>query len=301
MKMNAKKLPPSSTLTAFAPASVLLGEDPQRHQRRLDPRLDDHEGGEQGGRHREQRHRPGGPPAGLRGGRDRVDQQRQAAGHGDRAERVVAPARRGQPALRHDARGEQQRRGSDRDVEEEDVLPAGVAGEQAAGDHPDGRAARPDGAPHAQRLVPLGALGEHVHHDRQRRREHDRRAEPLQAAHRDQERVRCGQPAAQRRRGEHGQAGHQDAAAAEQVRGAAAEQQEAAEGERVAGDDPLQARFGHVQLAADGRQRDVDDREVRDRHEERDRQHRERAPAMDLIDALIPRLAIADLAGRLLP
>jgi len=62
--------------------------------------------------------------------------------------------------------------------------------------------------------------------------------------------------------------------------------QHQAEGERVAGDDPLQGRFRHVQLAADGRQRDVDDREVRDRHEKRNSQHRERAPAMDLIRPL---------------
>jgi hypothetical protein len=41
--------------------------------------------------------------------------------------------------------------------------------------------------------------------------------------------------------------------APQEIRGAAAEQQETAEGERVAGNDPLQARFGHMQLAADGR------------------------------------------------
>jgi hypothetical protein len=81
----------------------------------------------------------------------------------------------------------------------------------------------------------------------------------------------------------------------------AAEQQETAEGERVAGDDPLQRRFRHVQLAADGRQCDVDDREVRDRHEERNSQHRERAPAMDLIQTLTLRAAVADRAGKLLP
>ncbi len=37
--------------------------------------FDDQEGREQGGGHRQQRHRPGGAPANLRGGRDRVDQQ----------------------------------------------------------------------------------------------------------------------------------------------------------------------------------------------------------------------------------
>jgi hypothetical protein len=36
-----------------------------------------------------------------------------------------------------------------------------------------------------------------------------------------------------------------------------------------------------VELAADGRQRDVDDREIRDRDEERDGQERECAPAMN--------------------
>ena len=230
--------------------------------------------------------RPGRAPAGLRGGRDRVDEQRQATGHGNRAERVIAPPLGGEPALRHDARGQRQRRRTDRDVEEEDVLPARVAGEQPAGDHADGRPARPDGPPRAQRLVALGALGEHVHHDRQRGRHDDRRAQSLQEAHRDQEALRGRQPAAQRGRGEHEQAGHQDAAAPQQIRGAAAQQQEAAEGEPVAGHDPLQVRLRHVQLAADGRQRDVDDREVRDRHEERDSQHRERAPATDLMPAL---------------
>ena len=75
---------------------------------------------------------------------------------------------------------------------------------------------------------------------------------------------------------------HQDPAAAEQIRGAAAEQQEAAERERVRGHDPLQAGLGEVQIAADRRQRDVDDRQIDDRHEERHRQQRERAPAIDM-------------------
>jgi hypothetical protein len=56
-----------------------------------------------------------------------------------------------------------------------------------------------------------------------------------------------------------------------------------------------------VQLATDRRQRDVDDREVCDRHEERDRQHGERAPAADLIRAWTLWVVTADLAGRLVP
>ena len=72
------------------------------------------------------------------------------------------------------------------------------------------------------------------------------------------------------------------ALAAEQIRRAATEQQEAAERDHVRGHDPLQARLGEVQVAADRRQRDVDDRRVDDRHEVRDRQQRERAPAIDI-------------------
>jgi hypothetical protein len=82
--------------------------------------------------------------------------------------------------------------------------------------------------------------------------------------------------------GEHGQAQHQDRPAPEQVGGPASQQQEAAEGDPVGGHHPLQVRFGDVKFAADRRQRDVDDREIDDRHEERDGQHGERAPAVYL-------------------
>ena len=74
---------------------------------------------------------------------------------------------------------------------------------------------------------------------------------------------------------------HQDAAAAEQIGGPAAEQQEAAECERVCGHDPLQVGLGEVQVAADRGQRHVDDRQIDDRHEQRYGQQRERSPAVD--------------------
>ena len=100
----------------------------------------------------------------------------------------------------------EQRSQTDRDVQEEDVLPSDVAGEHATGDQADRGAGGRDAAPQAERLVALGALREHVHHDRQRRRQHDRRTCALQAAHHDQERVAAGQPAGQRCRGEDRQA-----------------------------------------------------------------------------------------------
>jgi hypothetical protein len=74
---------------------------------------------------------------------------------------------------------------------------------------------------------------------------------------------------------------HQDATAAEQIGGPAAEQQEPAERERVRGHDPLQVGLREVQVAADCRQRDVDDRQIDHRHEERHSQQPERPPAID--------------------
>jgi hypothetical protein len=73
-------------------------------------------------------------------------------------------------------------------------------------------------------------------------------------------------------RGDHEErrAGQQDAAAAQEVGGAAAEQHEAAIGQQVPAEHPLQVLHGEAEVAADRRQRDVDDRRI-DEIEERDR------------------------------
>ena len=105
-------------------------------------------------------------PAVLRRAGDRVDQQHQPARAGDRPERVKPPAHGGGPAVGDESRCERQRGCADRDVQVEDVLPPGVAGEKPAADQPDGRAGGSEPAPDPKRLVALGALLEHVHHDR---------------------------------------------------------------------------------------------------------------------------------------
>jgi hypothetical protein len=179
-------------------------------------------------------------------------------------------------------RGASKRGDPDRHVQEEDVLPADVPGEETAGDQADRRPRGPDAAPQPKRLVALGAFGEHVHHDRKRRRQDNGGTEALQSAHRDQEAVACGQPGAQRCSREDSQAEHEDPSPPEQIGGATPEQQEAAEGQPVGGHDPLQVRLGEVQVASDGRQSDVHDREIDDRHEVRNSQHGERAPAVNL-------------------
>jgi len=69
-------------------------------------------------------------------------------------------------------------------------------------------------------------------------------------------------PAGPPRQAEQGGAGHQYPAPSEQVGEPSAEQQEPAVGDDVAAEHPLQVLHGEVQVAGDGRQRDVDDRGV---------------------------------------
>ena len=66
----------------------------------------------------------------------------------------------------------------------------------------------------------------------------------------------------------------------EQVSSPAAEEQEAGEGQPVGGDHPLQVGLGEVELAADGRQGDVHDREVHDGDEVGRHQQGESSPAL---------------------
>src|SRR6266508_671490 len=102
-----------------------------------------------------------------------------------------------QAALRNDPPRHEQRGRAARDVQEEDVLPANVAGDKPTRDQPYRGAQGADAAPDAERLVALGTLTEHVCHDRERRRQHHRRPQPLQPTHRDQEPVTVRKPRTQ--------------------------------------------------------------------------------------------------------
>jgi hypothetical protein len=106
-------------------------------------------------------------------------------------------------------------------------------------------------------------------------------AQALDAAHDDQECAAGGERAAKRGRGEQRQPGHEHAPAPEQVGRPPAEQQEPAEGERVRGHHPLQVRLGEMQLDADRRQRDVDDKHVDRGHEVGHGKQRKRPPPAD--------------------
>jgi len=136
-------------------------------------------------------------PPDLRGVGDGVHESDQPAGHGDRAKRVEPTPHTKQAALWDDPPSQQQRGYPDRHVEKEDVLPADVAGDKPTGDQSHRGAQGADATPDAECLVALGALAEHVHHDRERRRQHNRGTKPLQPAHRNQESVAVRKPRAQ--------------------------------------------------------------------------------------------------------
>jgi hypothetical protein len=62
-----------------------------------------------------------------------------------------------------------------------------------------------------------------------------------------------------------------------------AEQKEATERERVRVDDPLQVGLGHLRVALNRRQRDVDDRRVENDHELRHTDEAEDEPRIDVV------------------
>jgi hypothetical protein len=126
----------------------------------------------------------------------------------------------------------------------------------------------------------LGSLREQAHHGGQGSGKDERGPEALKPPHDDEQGVRGGQAAAERGAGEDDQAGHEEAAPAQQVSRAAAEEQEAGEGQSVGGDHPLQVGFGEPQAAADGRQGHVDDGEVHDGDEVGHHQQAEGPPAL---------------------
>jgi hypothetical protein len=78
------------------------------------------------------------------------------------------------------------------------------------------------------------------------------------------------QPAGQRRSGEDRQPEHEDEPAADLVGQRPRRQQHAREGQRVGVDHPLEVAEVGAEVALDRRQRDVHDRHVEQKHEDRD-------------------------------
>jgi hypothetical protein len=179
---------------------------------------------------------------------------------------------------------------ADGHVDVEDPRPVQRARQRAAQQHPGGAAAAGRRAPDAERHVALAALAEHRGEDGQRGGGEERRAEALQRAEGDQRAGRPGDAVEQRAHREERHAGDEHAPTTEHVGESTAEQQDAAEEDRVGRHHPLQAGLREAEVRADGRERDVHDRDVQHHHELRRHQHAERDPARP-IGLLVPHAA----------
>ena len=277
MKNMPRNAAPLSAERDRGDAEAAGAEQLQRDERIGGARLDRDERAEQRDGGAEQPQHLGGAPAGRVGADDAVDEREQTRGGEHGAGEVEALAA-GAPALGHDARRRDQPEQRERDVDEEDPLPAGRVDEHAAGDDAQRAADGGQRAPDAERDVALAAGGERDGQQRERRGRQQRGADALDGADRD-EHLRRGREAAGQRGGrEQAEPGEEDAAAAEQVARPAAEQQQAAERERVGVDDPLEAVGGEPEIGLDRGQGDVHDRDVEDDHELRDGEHGEGEP-----------------------
>jgi len=102
--------------------------------------------------------------------------------------------------------------------------------------------------------------------DRQAAGREQRTANPLQQSRGNQRRQVGRQPADQRRGGEPDHANHEHASPPEPIAQRAPEQNERRQRQQIARDGPLQSVDARLQIAADGRQRHVDDGAVEHDH-----------------------------------
>ena len=129
--------------------------------------------------------------------RDAVDEQREPARHGRRADEVEAPLIGLVAALADERTRDGEHGHADRDVDEEDPFPTEVAREDSAEEHTGRSTAAAHRAPDSERLVAVGSLFERRRDDRQRRRRHEGRADPLHRASGDEHGTRAREPARQ--------------------------------------------------------------------------------------------------------
>jgi len=247
-----------------------LLEDPHLDQRPLDAQLVEHED--------DQQHQPDddagpcahvvpAPGAGLL-------QAEHDQAHRDRDQHRPAVVDLRRVARVGDPRAQRQDHGDDRDrhVDPEDRAP-GPLRQVAAGERADG--GQPAGGGEEQRER-LAALAHRVggDDDRQRGREQQRRARPLQDAEEDHPRladVAGRRRAAERRAGREGDdADEHHPPVAEHVGELAAEREQRREREQVAVEDPLRAGRGHAEVVLQVRHGEDDDRLVDEHHRDRE-------------------------------
>jgi hypothetical protein len=208
---------------------------------------------------------------------DRPGQQRDPGDGQHRAERVE-PAR-----LRVARLGQQQPAGHERDdhhghVHGEHRAPREVPQQYPARHRADRHGEPGHGRPDADRRRPLARVGEHVVEDRQRGGVDQRGGHAHRGAGGDELAAGLRERGADGRQAEQRQPQLQEPPPAEAVAEVAAEQQQPGEAERVRVDDPLQGLGRRVQVAADRRQRDVDDHVVHDHEQDAEAEHRQDPP-----------------------
>ena len=245
-------------------AGAALDRDEDREQR--------HGGHE---RHDRRRTAPVRDAVATGGGVDQtVDQQRETGAARDDARHVEAQPRarrRHQGDRRQDEHGD-----ADRHVDEEHPAPRRVGREDAAEQQADGAAGAAHGGVDAEGPVARRPGRKRRGDQRQGGRRGERAARALHRPRREDPPLAGGQAAGERAQREDQHAGHEHPAAAVDVAEPAAEQKEAAEGERVRGDDPLEAGAAEPERPLDVRQGNVHDRGVEHDHELGGRDHDQR-------------------------
>ena len=173
--------------------------------------------------------------------------------------------------------GQPQADDSDRDVDEEDPLPAEPVDQDTAGQRSDQSGDPGRGTPHAHRHpAPLG--GEDPGDRGQRLRGEQRRADTLQYAGGDQHADGVGETAPQRRGREHRQAEQVEVLRPEAVAESARQQQRHRKAKQIGAGHPDHRVVAGVQLLHDGRVRHCHDRRVDQDHEEADHHGPQRMP-----------------------
>ena len=214
---------------------------------------------------------------------DRVDADHHRARDQQRAEHVGALRQADALVVGDVAQRQQRGRDADRNVDEEDPVPADGLRQRPAGQQADGRAGRRDEAVDADRLRLLARLREHRHDHAQDHGRRQRAADALREARADQQRLARGEAAQQRREREERKAAQEHAPATDQVAEPPGQQQQPAERDQVGVDDPRQRRLREAEIRLDRRQRDVHDRGVEDDHHEAGAEHDQRGPAPVLL------------------
>jgi hypothetical protein len=239
--------------------------------------LCEHERHEQNRRcHQRADDQPAAPALGV-AAQQAEDQREQPKREGDQA-RPVEALGLGIARLAGLGLGEEHGADPDRNVDEEDPLPAESVGERPADQRPYRDRAADRRAPGGDSGAALGAL-ELLGDQRQRGREHRGATDPLEAP-REVEEGRVGSQAAeQRSEREHPDADHEQPPPPEAIGERAHGQREGGEEQRVGVHDPLQPSEIGVEVPLDVGKRDVDDGDVQQQHERR-QADREQTPPL---------------------